>query len=298
MNRKYYLLFLFWFLFSKVFCQAPDSFTITFENDDWKKYITIDTTGDTNIWTIGKPKGIVFNKAWEGDNAIYTDKSKVSTFPNKSSFSMEIPINNFKVHHGTFGFYFKSNALKQDSFYIVFKPKDNSFKANLLITALIHWKFIIISNDSIVRCKLPPFIDTINHWIFVKYNFGILPDILPWDTFYLEFNFVTKSGNNYEGILIDSIFSNLYTASIDEENSKKNYYIYPNPCSGILKIDSQKPEYVTIEIIDIYSRIVRKVSGFVNQRFVFNVEDITPGFYILRIINDSDEYYEKLIINK
>jgi len=295
MNKKYYLIFLLFFLFSKLFCQNPDSFTITFENNDWKKYITFDTTGDTNIWTIGKPKGIVFNKAWEGDNAIYTDKSKVSTFPNKSSFSITLPLFGNLQQYLNFGFYFKSYFSNNDSFSL--KLDKGYGRDNLLVSkANENWQYKSLK-DSIIHYDIPPFSDTFNEWTHVKFLYNNLFGTTLNDTCKLIFTFKFSHLNHYEGLLIDSFFFQPIVVSIEDIIKSNQYIIYPNPIKNQINIFTKKPGIKEIEIIDIYGRTVKMNSFYHTGIQTINVSDITSGIYFLKIHDEQEIFLKTIIIN-
>jgi len=295
MEKKYYLLFLLFFLFSKAFCQAPDSFSITFENDNWKKNITFDTTGDTNIWTIGKPKGIVFNKAWEGENAIFTDKTLINKNNNNSSFIVTVPINKFVAHYGNIGFYLRANLSKNDTFNIYFNTDKSDSVSLLQKKYQLSWEYRIIKFGETKKMGIPPFTDTFNSWIYAEFSFNNLSKIIS-DTFQLLFSYITKSSDDYEGIMIDSLFSSFHIISVNEVPPTTNYQIYPNPCNGILHIEAQKQGNVTIELIDIYSRIVRKTSCFLTKKYLLNLKGITPGIYLVKILSEDNQVFMAKVI--
>jgi|GEM_PF-6614801 len=222
MKKNLLFIFCLSLFMSKSFCQISESFIITFENDDWKNYITFDTTGDTNIWTVGKPKGIVFNKAWEGNNAIFTDRSKSFNIPNKSSFKVTIPLDTVNspksAYEGIIGFYFKSNTLTADSFTIIAR---DIYELDLTSGWIMaeNWRFKKTTNNDSVKIKFPPFIDSNSNWMLAEFNFNYYYPGRIKNTFQLEFVIISNSkDSSFEGLIIDSFYSNLSVTGIDDNS--------------------------------------------------------------------------------
>jgi hypothetical protein len=75
--------------------------------------------------------------------------------------------------------------------------------------------------------------------------------------------------------------------------------VFPNPCQGKVTVRfSEIPdEDSRIEISDISGRklISRVISGTSEE---FNLESLTPGLYVVKSILGSNEFVQKLIVNK
>lgn len=83
------------------------------------------------------------------------------------------------------------------------------------------------------------------------------------------------------------------TLSIEPINNKNNFSIYPNPSSGLLKIDS-KVEYEKIEIINLCGEIVFS-SNIITKEL--NLNTLKKGHYVVKAYSNKNVYIEKLLIN-
>ncbi len=85
--------------------------------------------------------------------------------------------------------------------------------------------------------------------------------------------------------------------SLDKESSilKKNFKIYPNPTKSYIYIKSPFKTEVYYDLISISG--VNLLKGKFNSEKTINLAQFKSGIYIIRLINNSKIYIEKIIIN-
>jgi Secretion system C-terminal sorting domain/Immunoglobulin domain len=90
------------------------------------------------------------------------------------------------------------------------------------------------------------------------------------------------------------------TSSKDIENNDPTFEIFPNPANDFFIIDFQKSKnsFETIQITDIYGKIVKQLFYESNQSFQFsiNLENIPAGIYSINVYSKKSIQSKKLII--
>ena len=80
--------------------------------------------------------------------------------------------------------------------------------------------------------------------------------------------------------------------SVDNNILAQSLSVYPNPVRNILNIDSP---IMVINKVEIYSVIGKKMRQFTSNLDKLNVEDLTSGLYLIKIISDKGNYTNKFI---
>lgn len=109
------------------------------------------------------------------------------------------------------------------------------------------------------------------------------------------------SFNQYVSMYIvktDSLGLGNYTSPVENYIANINkFLIYPNPAKDIVCIEFEnKNSDYTIEIYDMSGRLVTQKHNCNYQNFL-NIENLTNGLYIVKIIYENYSYQNKLIIN-
>lgn len=92
----------------------------------------------------------------------------------------------------------------------------------------------------------------------------------------------------------DSINVTIIT-SVDENNSKNNYLIYPNPCDEVLNFTAvcDNSQTLQIELLNYLGkcemRIQKEVSSNFSSTVQLNTSGLSKGFYMLKITNNKNE---------
>ena len=91
--------------------------------------------------------------------------------------------------------------------------------------------------------------------------------------------------------------SNLLTNIIIPDKNDQ-IIIYPNPSSGILNIDFNEPNNISLILItDLLGREVKKESMQLDKEAQINVSELKEGIYFIRIETSKGIFNKKLIIN-
>ena len=100
---------------------------------------------------------------------------------------------------------------------------------------------------------------------------------------------------------LNSYLENYFTTllfTVPEDKIKNNIVIYPNPSTGLLRIESFEGlnDKATLEVYDYYGRLVLKkyLDNVINQEIYLSGP--SGGIYILRIKNKDKYYYQKVVI--
>jgi hypothetical protein len=101
------------------------------------------------------------------------------------------------------------------------------------------------------------------------------------------------------------IFTVTYPNSIKkkEKSFNSSVSLYPNPSPGIqtLSIISEKPLNLDVSIYDVTGRMLKEIySGKIGQgeeAFTANLQDLTPGVYLYKIVLGEEIIYSKVIKN-
>jgi len=87
---------------------------------------------------------------------------------------------------------------------------------------------------------------------------------------------------------------NTKTSSISENNLLNDFRIYPVPTKGFIKIENKrKIEIESISITNLNGQIVKQ---FNTMKSVFDISDISSGFYFLKITCKNGALNKKIII--
>ncbi len=84
------------------------------------------------------------------------------------------------------------------------------------------------------------------------------------------------------------------TVSISEKNLLNDFKIYPTPARDFLRIENKKKiKMESIYIINVNGQIVKQFNA---KKSTFDISDISPGFYFLKIRYKNGELNKKIII--
>ena len=98
--------------------------------------------------------------------------------------------------------------------------------------------------------------------------------------------------DGYSIFLIDNVDAEYITAS-EEVDPNRNFSFYPNPTSGIIHLEShQANDPEQIEIRSLTGQLIR-TANFTN---VLNLEWLTDGVYILRVLSGSNLQNSVLVL--
>jgi len=305
---KKYLLFI--TLISLVnFANAQYSYdTVSFEKPTSK--IVISNTSN-NLWQIGSPQKILFDSAYSGKNAIMTD-TILDYPPNDTSSFIYIIRNPYTQTCETcMEFWHKydmdslgdkgiirasydggnSWLLLKDTFNVTpwgsffnwqydFHSSNGSYTAHKLITSgrsdgwiksSICWQwFIPVKKDTIIS----------------------MPDSLM-----IRFTFISDSTiKNKEGWMIDNIVTSSAApqncSGIEENSIRENVFVYPNPATEKLTIESFQKS--TIDIFNIQGQIILR-QQLQQDKTDIDISGLAKGVYILRLYGNDKTAVSRIL---
>lgn len=119
---------------------------------------------------------------------------------------------------------------------------------------------------------------------------------------------IRESGHQYNqpdslmGYGIPDIFQAYMDNKIDEDSTsitaynRNNFSIYPNPCNEHFTLQSFEENIVQAELFDVNGRIISStnLSG-AQQQLTFDISDLNPGIYIVRVRGEKHHSVLKII---
>lgn len=218
------------------------------------------------------------------NNLIIKPKSDGIRFTSLKSKNNLI-FNNAIIEPGNYWFY--------DTLHTSFTADDSYIMiSDTYISAKIINNFKSLSIDSAI------FTDTLN------YNFAPLPGSplidAGWDTLInVDFYNHPRPIGNSTDIGPIEFHPNMVSVA---ENSALKMKVYPNPSSSyiIIELDGYKPEYPQFLIYDLGGKLIK--SGYsikgCGGKLHFDVEDLKPGVYVLKLESNTINSTAPFIINK
>ena len=80
--------------------------------------------------------------------------------------------------------------------------------------------------------------------------------------------------------------------SADDVTLEKSLKLYPNPTKNIINVNSP---LIDINKIEIYSVIGKKMKQFTLNLNKINIDDLSSGLYLIKVISDKGSYMTKFI---
>lgn len=116
---------------------------------------------------------------------------------------------------------------------------------------------------------------------------------------------VSTSGSMYVEFMSDpAVRANGWTANynsiitgIDENSFKQKFKIYPNPTSGLFKVESMFDSPSTIEITDLLGQQILQLHSLSKGIHQLDVSNLSKGTYLIKFKVDNSIYVERLILN-
>ncbi|MBT3423275.1 MAG: T9SS type A sorting domain-containing protein [Bacteroidetes bacterium] len=245
-------------------------------------------SASSNFWKIGNPNGIVFNEAFQSENAIYIDKNLMNSDTLSSSFTIVYHIippldpKDYCFLH----FYYKVDAdISESAEFLVSFDYGNSWNS-IFDTNLWIFSYYTRIADSTIYTE-PPLNGYHADWIscLIDLRFSLYHKVVDDpDSIYFKFKFNAIKQAPTEGIIIDNIRANIAYTDIKEYQTQKiifkssigDYYMAP-----IVGCHSD----IIISIFDISGRKV--VTDFTpNSRTIdISLLNIGSGLYIIYLYN-------------
>ncbi len=130
-------------------------------------------------------------------------------------------------------------------------------------------------------------------------NYSILLNGKSYQTSNSQIELPLKTGENHLQVTTDKFCQGLYTKTIFQAGD--NNVVYPNPFVDLLtiKLSSLKIKTADIEILNMIGQIVLKRKYTSDGGFIsMNVDKLTAGIYLLKIVTDNGEKSVYKVIKK
>jgi len=84
------------------------------------------------------------------------------------------------------------------------------------------------------------------------------------------------------------------TLYVDEDLTRKDYFIYPNPVHSLLIVDTQK-KIATVKILNTQGKCLQVIKA---REFPLNIDfsGFDRGIYVIQLISNQNQYYHEKII--
>lgn len=103
------------------------------------------------------------------------------------------------------------------------------------------------------------------------------------DTLLFRFHVVSDSVDlNNEGWILDNLFYDGVLVGVEENKPSEVQFIFPIPTHNILYLNLKEPAPSFVRIITMHGETIMELSGDIQA---FDVGELTPGIYFLRIDN-------------
>jgi hypothetical protein len=286
-------------------------------------YIHINPSAQ-NIWQIGKPQKTFFNAAYSVPNAILTDT--MNFYPDNNLSTFDLYIGGFNMNGQTYGAYpldifvdmrhkYDTDSLTDGGFITVSWDKGETFQNIIFDTVYVGgvggvspmWGTgtNLYTSENFLFTGESGFSGNSGGWVHTSFSW-IVPPVkqamdFPPDTMILRFNFISDGNNtNKEGWMIDQIrlFSIDLGSGIRENPGKDvRSLIVTNPVksTATIKLDKIYNE-VEYSLTDMTGRICSEGSKGTCKDFVIDRNNLSPGFYLLKIILDHQYTEVKRVI--
>lgn len=281
----------------------------TFEspNDTFNDKFIIDTVNyPNNVWQIGKPQKTVFDSAYSYPNAIVTDTLNPYPVNDTSVFMIKV------VSHYSSGSssWFVFVGLQFN--YQLDLDSGEIAKIEILTDSGTHW-VNVLDEDTTYDIQFghakPDFSKSTNGWQLVNIYFddwaerGQNYPHQIWsqqnDTTYIRFTFISDSiQTNKDGWILDNIFINNLTRSIETVTNNSLISIYPNPAGDYIYIMTNynyysKPEVVIYNLQgqEVYATKELPKSGYLHV-------NLPAGMYTLVYSTGTERAVKQLVIRK
>lgn len=301
MKRIFYAFVLSCLLSTSVFSQDGKLGFDNTSGPDFGINIYMDTA-TSNFWRIGKPNGIIFNEAYQSENAIFTDKTIITKDSVSSSFSISFKTSKENSYLGKCYFKFNSkidaNSLEYGNIFISY---DNGISWQNIFDTV--FKFWYCYNDSdLTKYNNPPLKGSYSNWInceFDLYLTMVFKSINPLpDSILIRFNFMASKNKSTEGWMFDNFGTIVsYEVGIEENEKKIILFNTYNNNKIPVEINGNPSDYK----ISFYDMMGRNISNdFIPESINIELPSYLKhnGIYLIKIYNTvTEETFIKKIIN-
>jgi hypothetical protein len=252
-------------------------------------HITLDPPNKSNVWQVGKPHKIIFNKAATVPNVIVTDTMKTYPVNNISRFSFHVDIPQYAGNIYAIRWKQKMDMDKhKDGGIIEFSFDKGTTWQNALNNPIVHnfYGFDYTSKDTLSSGEYA-LSGTDSTWKDVWFCIYTFSTPVPTS---LDYRFTLKSdGTNTkkEGWMIDNLMAFQTHLHIVKENEKSKYLnVYPTATQGQVTIEAlQIQDDHVIQKIELFGMDGRLIQEFKPEpsKLTIDISHLPNGIYYLKV---------------
>src|SRR5574344_1600846 len=264
-----------------------DSLIVTVENVEHSPYIHDDFSNADN-WAI---------TAQANWNTVLSANNVPASWPHGGALNYTYATNrapSIKLTHekklyslpDSMKIYLNSGAIAFSKVYVGLRANCN--------TKVTQAEFLDIPSNSDQECIIE------FSKLFNTEDFAIYPFSLDYITFYIKASSQTV-GTAYALALKDiTLYYDGVEVGLNTTQVNTSLIIYPNPVTNgeaRVKLDLQKAEKVTMEVINLQGQIVKRTNlGNITNEAILPLQNIPTGSYFVRLIQENKTNVVKLII--
>jgi hypothetical protein len=271
----------------------------TFDDTTHWHSLSIDTINNPdNIWQIGHTQKNTIDNAFSQPNVIITDT--IDSYPpnNLSIFEIVHQAQDGFIDGGVAvfsGFYYVDSDSLFDYGTIEFSPDDGATWINLLTDTVYSDYYNWFTEKPILTGS------SIN-WTFFGIQLAGFKEIFEIDSttivrYKISF-FSDVVNNNKDGLAFDDLHFKDYLLKINNLDEPVFIDISPNPCQEILSVSVKdfNESKLTLILLDINGEIIKHKTLLNNNVNEINMNELTPGIYIIIVKNKTKIIYQQKLI--
>lgn len=301
-------LLLFFFSSASLITSAQGFYTQYFDGADTSASNSIFILRDTsagNVWQIGAPQKIIFNRASTVPNALVTDT--LNNYPpnNTSSFIFQFPLQPFFFNIIAIQWMQKLDFDSADGGIIEYSIDHGNSWMNIAGDPHVYnfYGFQNPQNFDTIFTGESGFTKRDTSWknIWLCFDGWYLSSVT--DTAYFRFTMKSDSiDNGNEGWMIDNIWAAETIIHTIKKNELTDYVrIFPSPTNGIINIETKKlTEDHVIEqmtLTNMKGQVVKQYS-LSQAKYTIDISDQLSGQYYLKIKTNKATNTFKVVLNK
>ncbi len=200
----------------------------------------------------------------------------------------------FNVNLSTGKFRFTSRPSSLRFYYKAFPANSDSSQAGMILTKKNKLSGMI---DTIASARIV-MKDSVKTYTLADLKFDYRSSEIPDSAFIVASSSYDGFDPKVGSVLIIDDMELIYLNGIAENTNNSHPVIYPNPSTGMVNIQLNDGENLSLEVFDQAGRLVYH-SVLQQQQNTLNLEMLNPGLYLISLHNQLGEYsYSKIILTK
>lgn len=240
--------------------------------------------GSSNIWSIGIPHNTVFDSAFSGSNAIFTDGGYYPV-NNRSSFFISYKRNPFCMCLPVIGGWYKFDSDSLRDYGMIEMSLDNGRTwQNALSDTVIP--------DYDWRTPKPVLTGRIHRWTEFE---AFLPLNTNIDSIAYRFTFISDGiETNQEGWMLDDIKLLVHYEGNEDFGLPKDLNIFPNPASDQITLSSKTISgEMDVSVFDMMGQLAFQQK--IRSNDYIDISGLGRGIYMARVSDGSRIWVKKVV---